>query len=127
MKLFKGLKGSTKTAAVIGTGAIGVIALLWAMSNLVKPGRGKSFGPLPWQGSPFIPPALGGGGGPPMKAHLANMIPPVGGGHPARSTLGVGGRIAGGLGSGGGMYRWPSGRIGHRGGYGVASGYYATT
>jgi hypothetical protein len=124
-------KGNKKWA-VLGLGGIGVIAVMWAMTNLVSPGR--KHGPLP----PLIPPIAhwsGGGGPPPMhagppphpmavKAHLANIVPPRG--PPNRSTLGVGGRIAG-IGSGGGMYRWPSGRAGRPGGYGVAGGYLAYT
>jgi len=132
------IKENEKKYAVIGLGAIGVIGVMWAMSYLISPGRKHSALPFPLGGpTPPIAAPLGGllphmGGGPPpghpaaagAKAHLANMLPPRG--PPGRSTLGVGGRIAGGLGSGGGMYRWPSGRIGHKGGYGVAGGYYAT-
>jgi hypothetical protein len=119
--------------AIVGIAGIGALGVLWAMSGLISPGR--KHGPIP---SPIPPWLHMGGGGPPpmahppmhpgagpMRAHLANITPPPG--PPGRSTLGVGGRIAGGIGSGGGMHRWPSGRIGHPGGYGVAGGYYAYT
>lgn len=113
--------------AIVGIAGIGALGVLWAMSGLISPGR--KHGPLP---SPVPPMMHWGGGAPPhpahpgpmMRAHLANITPPAG--PPGRSTLGVGGRIAG-IGSGGGQHRWPSGRMGHPGGYGVSGGYLAYT
>jgi hypothetical protein len=136
MKLIpRGLKKGEKKWYLIGAGSIAIVGAIWLFGSLVSPGR--KHGPLPFPlGGPAPPIAapltsmMGPMGPPPMhpgaaaKAHLANIIPPKG--PPARSTLGVGGRIAGGIGSGGGMYRWPSGRLGSKGGYGVQGGYYAT-
>jgi hypothetical protein len=107
---------------VVGAAAIGTLGLMWAASNLVKPGRHHG-------AIPFLP-HLGGGGGHPMArhpmahqapamAHLANVIP--------HSThLPVGARVSG-IGRGGGLYHWGAGRLGHKGGLGLAGGYYATT
>ena len=136
MKLIpRGLKKGEKKWYIIGAGGIGVLVAIWAFSSLVAPGRKHGHLPFPLGGPappiaaplshmmpPMGPPPMSG---PSAKAHLANMLPMKG--PPGRSTLGVGGRIAGGLGSGGGMYRWPSGRAGHKGGYGVQGGYYAYT
>jgi hypothetical protein len=124
------VKGKDRKWVLIGIAGVATIGVLWASSYLIKPGR---------KTAPFHLPFFGGGGGhhappahhpmhhggpphPAAHAMLANAIPNPHGPH---GHLPVGGRISG-IAGGGYNFKWPSGRIGHPGGYGVSGGYYAS-
>jgi hypothetical protein len=127
--LTRGVKGKNKKYVIIGLGLIGVAGVYFLGSNLLRKG-----GHPMWPHMPHLPFMGGGGGHPhphshPMMHHhpgaqamLANAIPsPTGhAGH-----LPVGARITGSAGIGTGNQSFPRGRMGHKGGFGVA-GFYGS-
>lgn len=120
MAKFLGLKipGGKKGLTYIGLGVVAIGAILYFEH---KKGAGGHPMPPPRRHPMHAMPPMAHHPMPMARAHLANQIPVKG--PPHGNALGVGGRLAGGYGSG--NYMYGSGRIGVRGGGGIAGGYYA--